>query len=492
MKILFIVPKIKSMFGGKGMTTHPHVGVAYLSAFLKQNNIQTAIFDEGIDDDLKTLFQFIVDFKPDLIGITIFSYCYGYAYNLIQKIKERSAIPIVAGGPHISAVGKELFADTKIDFAIKQEGEFTLLELMKELDKNNPCFDGIKGLIWRGQSEIRENPDRELIIELDKLPFPDYESFGIEGYPCYKLKMLPIITSRGCPFGCNYCSVRLSMGMKFRARSAENVVEEIKQFSSAGFNSFDINDDCFTLDQARAEKICDLIIESKLKIRFQLYNGIRVDTVSPGLLKKLRQAGCFFISYGCESGNDKVLKAIKKGITLEQVKNAVEWTNDAGIPNAVNFIIGHKNETYKDALDTIKFAGLLDTNFVNFYNLVPYPGTESFIWAKNHARFLVPVDSFLESISYRDNKPIFETDEFTDLQRREIILQGFNLYKKKILTFRLGKVLGSLIYWITKSEKINRLASNFALSNPTGKVIYTLFSRKSLLLSEKANCKVSD
>lgn len=487
-KILFVIPKNKSLFGDKGKTVHPHIGIAYLCAFLKQNGITTAIFDDGIEKNSEEVFETIDKFKPDIIGITIFSYCYGYAYNLIKTIQEKTSTPIVVGGPHISTVRGKILSDTKASFAVKHEGELTLLELLQEIKKENPDYSKIKGLIWQDNTgNIIENADRPLIDDLDNLPFPDYEIFGIQRYACYQQKNLPIITSRGCPFGCNYCSVRLSMGQKFRPRSAENVFKEIEYFYGLGWRNFDFNDDCFTLKQDRAKEICDLIINNGLKIRFQLYNGIRVDTVTPELLKKLKQAGCYFISFGCEAGNDKVLKAIKKGITIQQVKNAVIWANRAGINNSVNFIIGHKEETYADAQDTIKFAKTLPTNFVNFYNLLPYPGTESFEWAKKNAEFLIPADSILENISYRDNKPIFETKEFTKEQREKIIALGFDLYRKKILTFRLGKIIGNLVYWITKQGMINRLATQFALNNPIGRKIYIGLSKKSYTAEKKSN-----
>lgn len=487
MRLLFVIPRNKSLFGDKGLTAHPHIGVAYLCSYLKEHNADIQIFDEGLGEGFEKLDLLIASFKPQLIGITIFSYCYSYAYNLIKIIRAKTNTPIVAGGPHVCAVGKKILDDAKIEFAVKQEGEFTLLELLSEFQKKGPDFSAIKGLIWRDKDGgILENPDRELIEDLDSLPFPDYDSFGVQRYPCYKQKTLPLITSRGCPFGCNYCSVRLSMGQRFRARSAWNVYLELKTLYERGFNSFDINDDCFTLDKIRASDICDLIIENDLDIRFQLYNGIRVDTVTLELLKKMKKAGCYFISYGCEAGNEKVLKAIKKGISLKQVRDAVNWANAAGINNSVNFIIGHKEETYRDALDTLNFADELPTNFVNFYNLLPYPGTESLEWAKQHAHFLVPPDSFLENISYRDNQPVFETKEFTRGQREEIIRRGFDLYRKKILNFRLGRILGGIIYWITGNNFINKLSTNFALTNPLGRFIYLRLSRKSFMTKEGA------
>lgn len=486
MKILFVVSRNKSLFGNKGITAHPHIGIAYLSAFLKQHKVQVTVFDEGLNSSAKELLALIDSFEPVLIGVTVFSYCYGFTYSLIKKLKEITDIPLVVGGPHVCAVGKDMFNGGEIDFAVKQEGEFTLLELLKEIGKQEPDYSHIKGLIWKSKDgRVIENPERGLIKDLDALPFPDYDAFGLERYVCYKQKTLPLITSRGCPFGCNYCSVRLSMGQGFRPRSAENVFKEMAYFVSGGVRSFDINDDCFTMDKERAGKICDLIIANRLDIRFQLYNGIRVDTVSPQLLKKMKAAGCYFISFGCESGNDRVLKAIKKGITLQQVRDAVRWANEAGINNSVNFIIGHTTETYEDALDTINFAKSLPTNFVNFYNLLVYPGTEAYGWARQNAHFLVPPESYLENVSYRDNEPIFETSEFSAAERKKILKIGFDLYKKSILTFRLGRILGNIVYYITRNKILDKFASSFALNNRIGRFIYILLSGGSFKAKEK-------
>lgn len=488
MKILFVIPRNKSLFGDKGITAHPHIGIAYLSAFLKEHNCQVAVYDEAIENNPNRLYSLIDSFNPALIGITVFSYCYGFSYNLIKKIKAHTSIPLVAGGPHICAVGKKILEDANLQFAVKQEGEFTLLELLKELQKETPDFSHIRGLIWRNEKrESVENQNREFIDNLDDLPFPDYNIFKIKKYVCYKQRTIPLVTSRGCPFGCNYCSVRLSMGQRFRRRSAANVFSELVHLYRQGWRNFDINDDCFTLDKKRAEEICDLIIGHNLDIRFQLYNGIRVDTVDLDLLTKMKRAGCYFISFGCEAGNDKVLKAINKGITLSQVSDAVAWANQAGIPNSVNFIIGHKQESYQDALETIDFARRLPAGFVNFYNLIPYPGTESFAWASQHGHFLVPKESFLENISYRDNQPVFETKEFTRVEREYVVSLGLDLYRKKILVFRMGKIMGNIFYWITKQSALNKFATHFALNNPIGRAIYKGLSRKSFIIKKEVN-----
>lgn len=467
------------MFGeNSDVVGHPHVGIASLATFLQKKGFQVAAYDDGITQNKQDLPKIIRNFSPDIIGITSFSYCHQNTLNLLNRIYQyRNNTPIVIGGPHVSAIKSQILIENpKINFAIKSEGEHALLELIETLGQDKPNYKKIKNLIWRNNNKIIENHDRSYIKNIDLLPFPDYKIFDLTKYLCYSIKTIPILTSRGCPYGCNYCSVKLSMGRGFRPRSPNNVISEIKYWYKKGFNNFDINDDCFTLDLKRAEAIADLIIKNNLKITFQLYNGIRVDRISLRLLKKLKKSGCTFIAYGCESGNQEVINTIGKNITLKQVRQAVSWSNEVGIKNAVNFIIGHQNETYEQALDTLKFAQKLPTNFVNFYNLIPYPGTDVYQWAINNTNFLLSKKNYLEAVSYRNNSPIFETSEFTKEEKEEIIKKGFEIYEKKILKHKLG-VIGLLIFFLTRF-KIIHLFSQKAFSNKTIWSIYNFISNK--------------
>lgn len=269
------------------------------------------------------------------------------------------------------------------------------------------------------------------------------------------------------------------MGRGFRKRSVENVFEELKYQYSKGYRQFDFNDDCFTLDRERAEKILDLIIKSGLNIRFQFYNGLRVDTVDPLILSKLRDAGCFYISYGCESGNEEILKKIKKGVTLKQVRDAVKWTKDAGIACSVNFIIGHREETYQTAMDSINFAKSLPSNFVNFYNLIPYPNTEAFEWVQKNGRFLVDIKNYLEAISYRDNKPIFETSKFTKEQREKLMQKGFAIHEYRVFRYRFGKIIGFLLFILTRNKQIKIFAGRFSTMSKIGNRIAVFLAKSS-------------
>ncbi len=472
MKILFVIPRQATTLNEK--PKHPHVGVAYLSSWLAKNDISIDIFDDGIEESYEKLENKIKDDNIGLIAITMYSYGYNNGIDLINFVKNKANTPLVVGGAHVSATKKQILQETTADFAIKHEGEKTLLELFQYVSEGNHNYCDIDGLIWRNNNEIIENKDRPFLTskELDELPLPDYyTAFDFSKYIYHQFKALPIITSRGCPYMCNYCSVKLSMGRGFRFRSPENVLSELETLYDKGIRFFDINDDCFTLDMKRANDICDRIIKSGMKIKFSLYNGIRVDRIDYDLLSKMKEAGCTFIVFGCESGNNEVLKEIKKGITTQQVFQVSKWARALKINHAVNFITGLPRETYKTALDSIDFARKLPCNFVNFYNLVPYPHTEVYEWVLNNGRFLINSNDYLKSVSIGDNVPIFETQEFTKEERLKINKMGFNMNERKILEFRFGKFIGGIIFYITRISYMHKIALKVAKL----KIFYSFF-----------------
>ncbi|MDD5618285.1 MAG: radical SAM protein [Candidatus Omnitrophica bacterium] len=478
MKIQFIIPKNKSLLGHKYTPPgHPHIGIAYLGAFLKQHGNEVKVYDDGLKNAY-SLKDSISDFKPDLVGVTSFSYCYDYALDCVNTVKSNFNIPVVLGGPHVSVAKGTVLKETKVDFAIIKEGEYSLLGLVDALKQKKEDFTDIKNLIWRRNSEIIENQQMPFIENLDDLPFPDYTLFELDKYEygSPESRSTAIITSRGCPYKCTYCATLLSMGRGFRKRSAENVFAEIEQRYKEGFREFDINDDCFSLDIERANRIFDLIIKSGLKLRFKCFNGFRVDRISLDLFRKMKEAGFYFLAFGCESGNQEVLNNIKKSITLDQVRNAVKLAQESGIDCCVNFIIGHPTETYSQAMDTLRFAKSLSCNYVNFSNLIPYPGTEAYEWAEKNAHFLINRADYLRHLSTYDNKPIFETKEFTARQRLKVTKLGHEYYYKRILIWRLGRPLGLFVYFISKIPFLRRILSDFALNNKTGQRIYNFLS----------------
>lgn len=481
MKILLISPWMKTLYGDeKTVPGHPHLGLGYLSAVLKKEGHQVKIFDQAIENNDAKLFQLIKSFRPDIVGVNAFSYCSKYVISLSNDIKKHTKTPLILGGPHVSAVRAKVLEQMPVDFAIKGEAEASLPTFLNEFKKKRPHFEKINGLIWRKPTgEIVENPDMAYIQDLDSIPFPDYSEFKFEKYSYFVSKTMPIITSRGCPYGCNYCSVKLSMGRGFRPRSPENVIAEIKHWYHQGFKKFEINDDCFSLDLARAEKICDLIINERLEISYDLYNGIRADRVTLNLLNKMKASGCKFVSYGCESGDQKIINSMGKNLKLSDVRKAVKLTNKVGIRNSVNFIIGHTNETKKSAEKTLKFASKLPTDFVNIYNIIPYPGTNLFNWIEKHAQWIYHPDYIMKNIGSRDVKPVYETDEFTAEERTDILKKGFALYERRVLHFRFGTFFGDAIYYLTRNRKVFSSLLKTMLSTKTGFKIYSLLTAQS-------------
>ncbi len=481
MKVLLVSPWMKTLYGDeKTVPGHPHLGLGYLTAVLKKNKHQVRVFDQAIENDDAKLYELIRSFKPDLIGFNAFSYCTKYVSDLSQEVRKRTKTPLILGGPHVSAVRSRVLEQMPFDYAIKGEAEASLLVFLNEMKKKKPKFDTVKGLIWRNsKGEIIENQDMAYIHDLDAIPFPDYSEFKFEKYAYFTSKTMPIITSRGCPYGCNYCSVKLSMGRGFRPRSPQNVLAEIKHWCGQGFKKFEINDDCFSLDLKRAEKICDLLIEQKLNISYDMYNGIRADRVSKILLQKMKNSGCKFISYGCESGDQNIIISMGKNLKLTEVTKAVKLTNKIGIRNSVNFIIGHSSETKKSAEKTLEFAKKLPTDFVNFYNVIPYPGTDLYNWIEKKGQWIYHPDYIMKNIGSRDLKPAFETEGFSSEERIVTLKKGFALYEKSVLNFRFGKFFGRVIYYLTRNRKIFSAALKLMLSTKLGFKLYSLITFKS-------------
>ena len=270
-------------------------------------------------------------------------------------------------------------------------------------------------------------------------------------------KKISIVSSRGCPYGCVYCSIYFTMGKKFRARSPENVVAEIEKWYKKGFRYFQFPDDCFTFDMDRVEKICDLIVEKDIKIRWDLRNGIRVDRVRESMLKKMKKAGCFYIGYGIESGDQEVLDKMKKGITVEQARNAVLMTKKAGIGVGGFFIIGLPSDNFKKFKQTLKFALSLPLEEVRIYTVIPYEGTELYRWIKEgNARFVHPEENYLDYVNRWTSDPVIETDDFSAAERRKAYEIGEQYVMKYITKKEFGPAFG-WIAWQFWRPKITRV-----------------------------------
>lgn len=357
------------------------LGLAYLASYLRIHNQEVEIYDAEFDRDIEAVLRKIKDTGPDIVGLSAYTANFLDVVKIAKKIKKLANPPIVViGGAHITALPSSIQKYPYFDFAVMGEGEETLLELVRKIEKKGKNFEKIRGLVFCNGNKIISTPPRPFIRNLDCLPFPARDLLPpLSSYRpspgMYKnLPMATMITSRGCPFKCLFCC-RAVFGNTYRLRSPKNVVDEMEILvKSFGAREIKIYDDLFTLKEQRILEICKEILKRRLKISWSC--SARADLITPRMLVALKKAGCWEIAYGIESGNQEVLNTIKKGLTLETIKKAVRLTQKLGIQVRGFFILGLPQDTEENMQQTIDFAKNLDLSVANFYITMPFPGTE--------------------------------------------------------------------------------------------------------------------
>ncbi|HAH31254.1 MAG TPA: hypothetical protein DCL44_02950 [Elusimicrobia bacterium] len=379
--VLFVMPDERLVYENVnvrvGAFHMPSLALAILSAIAKRNNYTPTILDLGIQKDpAASLKDTLLKLKPEYIGITCTSATYGQAIQIANISKEiLQGIKVLVGGTHVSSLIEETLRNKCFDYVFAGEADLSFAEFLRGTDPG--AIDGIAFLDVEGRLRFRRNKD--FLKNMDDLPPPDYTLYDLSEYRVSSLhaKNNPVVwleTSRGCPFNCQICN-KVVHGQTFRPKSALKVISDIEYLLKLGVQEFHITDDGFTSDVRRAEEICDLIIEKKLKFTWACVNGIRVDRVNEGLLKKMRQAGCYSISFGIESGNQKVLDNLGKGITLEQIRSSVGMAKAAGLEVFGFFIFGFEDDTEETMRDTINFAKSLPLDLAKASIMMPFPGS---------------------------------------------------------------------------------------------------------------------
>jgi radical SAM superfamily enzyme YgiQ (UPF0313 family) len=392
--------------------------------------------------------------SPDVVGIHIpFSGWWKTAYEVVSIVKSiDNDIITVLSGLHPSARPVDSLMHPNTDFVVVGEAEYTMLELVGTLEQrtteNLKKIRGI-GYIKNGKTVI--TPPRPAIQDLDSLPFPARHLLPMEAY-FTAVKQNPLrgeirkpwatmITSRGCPHNCVFCSIHVVMGRKWRGRSPENVIDEIKQLvNTYRIKQIDFVDDNMTLDKKRMENICDLIVKKGLDIEWYTPNGVRADSLDENLLRKMKASGCKKIRIAPESGVQRVVdQIVKKNLDLKKVENAVVLSRKVGIKVGCFFIIGLIGETKEDIEATIMYAyklRRLGADSFYFSYAAPLYGTELYEQAK-HGAFLRDCfsDEALASVD-----PFIETPEFTADELRELCARA-NLVNP---TFTRDKIMKAI------------------------------------------------
>lgn len=356
----------------------PPLGLLYLAAAIEKNH-EVRIVDGSTEHVTeKTILQIMKEWQPQVVGITSHTPTFYRAIHICKIAKELNPeIKTVIGGPHATACPDDTIRSEYVDVAVVGEGEKILINLLAAF-QDKKVLDGVKGIYYKKGTSIISNGPEERIINLDSLPLPARHLINLKDYrPSVmhykKLPAFSVMCGRGCPFGCTFCSCAKVFKRKVTVRSKESVFDEIKYLiTNYGAREIMFWDDTFAINKNWVLGLCELL--KTLNITWSCW--MRVDQVSEDMLKKMSESGCWHISYGVESGNQKVLDTIKKGFTLQQVRDAFRWTHNTGMEARGTFILGLPSETWDTMMDTINLAIEIKSDYAQFQLLTPFPGTE--------------------------------------------------------------------------------------------------------------------
>ena len=420
MNVCLVSPPYNSAVTSTLGSSSPPLGLAYLASVLRKEHKVKIIDSATLNYTLEDLGRELKSFNPDIVGITSVTSSIYQAYAVAKVAKEvREDCTVVMGGPHVTFLPKETLEECRyVDVIVKGEGEETIQELTKAIEKNAP-LDEVRGITFRKNGQIIDNEPRPFIKDIDSIPFPSRDLLPIDLYQFNGVKYATMITSRGCPFGCSFCSSSRLFGCRWRGRSPRNVLEEIRIIhDDYKIRDIELMDDTFTLNRKRAEEICDKIIKEGLDIAWSASS--RVDTITRRLAEKMKRAGCWVLYLGIESGSQKILDSIGKRITLEQAKKAVKTVKEAGMQVLGSFILGFPEDTIQTIKQTINFAKKLNLDYAQFSILTPYPGTPIFDFALKNGLLLTKDWS-----KYTVIDPVMKLKNLTARQLKSLLQKAY-------------------------------------------------------------------
>ncbi len=420
MKVCLISPPYNSVVKSVVGVSSPPLGLAYLASVLRKDHevriIDSSILDYSVEDVRREFERF----NPDIVGITSVTPSIPQAYEVAKIAKEvREDSIVVMGGPHVTFLPEQTLRKCKdVDIIVKGEGEKITEELATAIENEKP-LENVRGITFRKEDKILNNEPMPFIKNIDAIPFPSRDLLPVDKYQVNGTRYTTMITSRGCPFRCSFCSSSRLFGGYWRGRSPENVLDEMRIiYEDYDTKNIEFMDDTFTLDQKRAEKICDGIIKEGWDIKWGASS--RVDTITKKLVEKMKKAGCWILFLGIESGCQRILDAIGKRITIHQVMKAVKIVKDAGIQVLGSFIIGFPGDTLKSIKRTIDFAKSLNLDWAEFSILTPYPGSPVFNFAVKNNLLLTNDWSKYTAIS-----PIMKIEGVTEKQLKSLFQEAY-------------------------------------------------------------------
>jgi anaerobic magnesium-protoporphyrin IX monomethyl ester cyclase len=434
---------VQPPIGRSVVSVTPALGLPYIAAILENNGMKVSVIVSDAEDlNVEDTAKRVTALCPDFLGISVCTLTSKNSYKIAEIVKrEISNMVLIAGGPHATVLPDEAL-NNGFDFVVIGEGEKTIGEFVEYIQQKRKLRE-IKGLAYWNDGNIQYNEKQPLFDKLDDLPFPAWHLFPLAKYNSDFKKSsrnLPVMTSRGCPFKCTFCYKEL-FGNKFRMRSPESIVNEIEYLkNNFSIDAFDIIDDHFTAIPKRAIEICSLLKNRNINLDWGLPAGVRVDSVSVELMQKLKDAGCYRIGFGVESGNELILKIIKKNTTKKQISKAVGLSKRMGFETSCFFMIGNLGETEETINDTIEFSKELNPDVAQFTVAIPYPGTEMFDLLKRQNR--ITSYNWEDYDYFKSNQQVFEHENLSFVTINKKLDQAYRsfYYRPKYVLKKLTSI----------------------------------------------------
>jgi anaerobic magnesium-protoporphyrin IX monomethyl ester cyclase len=384
-KVTLVYPFFKP-FNDNSIFRFPPLGLGYIAASLRRRGVQVELVDCTFLTRGEALAK-VKRSKPQIIGFYSMFSMKKTTMELAALLRKDCEL-LVVGGP-LPTLEPMSYLDV-FDVAVLGEGEAAMVEIA-ECHGKGVDFSGVQGIAYKDNGIVKFASPRKHVEDLDSLPFPTRDLFDNDAYKRHYLRRFgysisPLITSRGCPFSCDFCS-RSVFGKSFRARSAVNVVDEVEEIVGLGYDRVWFADDCFTLNRERMLEVCDELVKRKVGVGWECLS--RVDTMDREVASKMRRSGCLRVFFGIESGTDEVLGLMQKQITVEQARKAVYNAKEAGLQVGAFFILGYPGENDETVLDTVRFASGLPLDYLSFTLPYPIPGTALFERVKGNGGFVV-------------------------------------------------------------------------------------------------------
>lgn len=464
MKALLLIPPtdLTKSYGKLKRFSNPQpaIGIAYIAALLRENGHNVKVVDAYVNCySLKDILGIIKEYAPAVIGISVLTPSADVVYEISKNIRiEFPHIKIVMGNMHASLFSDEILIDGHADFIVHREGELTMIDLLRAIEDKSDIAS-VKGISFKKDNIVINNPMMPHIDNLDTLPFPAWGLFPLDKYstdPRTEVKKgvveMQILATRGCPNQCTFCSSRTerSLGSIYRMRSPQSVVDEmIYMQENYGSDIFTFMDLAFPLVKKHAVDLCNEIINRGLDKKIQWVTECRVKPLDEELLVLMKKAGCVRLCFGIESGDNEILKSLKKNFTVEDVKKAVRIAHGAGLEIDGMFMIGLPGETAETITKTIEFAIELNVRYAIFNIFVPYPGCELYDTLKAQGKINYNKWSdFTSYPTYSGGMPVYVPDGLSKEKLMELqtkAMRRFYLRPKFIMNefknFKINKML---------------------------------------------------